>query len=180
MFFRLHAVDRSVDWVRDPVSHYAVGPRGRLFRTYGNVGTAAAALLACQIFFSRGPALPDIVLASLLLMVAARIGVIAIPTDAKGQASTRRGRIHLVLAIVSFAATYTAIANATPPLAEHAAYPALQGLRIVAMVALAGVVAGVSPLARRWFGLAERVFLLSTMLWFIVANIALVTTRPAA
>ncbi len=44
MFVHLHVLDRTVDWMRDPVSNFGVGTTPRYFRVYGYIGTAAAAV----------------------------------------------------------------------------------------------------------------------------------------
>ena len=47
--------------------------------------------------------------------------------------------------------------------------PLFRGLAWIAALSLAGVVAtGVMPALRRWFGLAERLFLGATLAWFVL------------
>lgn len=173
LFCALHASDRDVHWLSDPVSNYAVGPSGGLFRFYGHLGTVGAALLGILMARSVAPAFPSSVIASMAGVVLARIAVVLVPTDPKGQAPTRRGRLHLLLAIALFTLTWMAISDATPVLAASAWAPWLGGLRQVAMVSLALVVVTMLPPAKPFFGLVERVFLVATMAWFLVAALAL-------
>lgn len=173
IFADLHRRAPETGWVREPVSNYAVGSAGRCFRVYGYAGTVAAALLAIQFAMSTAPDIPRVSVVCLILAVVFRIGVVLVPTDKPDAPVSSRGRLHLLFAIANFAASYTAIANATPVMAASA--PAwlaatLSGIRVAAMYALAGVVITMLPLFKRVFGLLERVFLLAVMLWFLAAN----------
>lgn len=175
LFVRLHRRVPEVDWLCDAVSNYGVSPAAGLFRAYSHVSTLAATLLAVQFALSSAPGIPRAAVVAMVLTPLLRVGVTLVPTDLPGVATSARGRLHLVFAIATFAASYTAIANATPVLA--AAAPGwlaaiLSGLYIVATLALVGVVATMLPALKRVFGLFERVFLLSTMLWFLAANAA--------
>lgn len=170
MFLRLHVRDRSVDWVRDPVSYYGIGKVPRYFRVYGHIGTAGAALLTIQFFTATAPAFPVTVLLSMALLILFRVGVFAVPADSRNQPASLSGRIHLLFAIAAFAATYTAIANATPYFADARAFAFLVACRYTAMLGLACVVVTMFSPLKRFFGLAERAFLFSTMVWFLLAS----------
>lgn len=183
MFASLHRRAPETSWVRDAVSDYGVGPAARYFRIYGHVGTLAAALLATQFALSKSPEIPRVAVVSMFLLFAFRIGVFVVPTDKPDAPASTAGRVHLLFAIASFAATYTAIANASPALATAA--PAwlsaiMSGGRFTAMVSLAGVVATMLPPLKKVFGLMERVFLLSSMLWFLAANVLFLLAASAA
>ena len=106
-----------------------------------------------------------------------RIGVLLFPTDLEGAPKTASGRLHMGFAVASFALYYTVADNATPLLAP-AAPPALAGvliaLRWLCAWALAALVACLLlPPLRRWFGLAERVFLIAVPAWFAAASLAI-------
>lgn len=174
LFGLLHRRVPEASWLRDAVSDYGVGPAAGLFRGYGHVGTAAAALLAIQFALSSAPGIPRAAVVAMILTPLLRMGVTLVPTDPPGAGTSARGRLHLVFAIATFAATYTAIANATSVLAAAAQgglAVILSGLYAVATLALIGVVMTMLPPLKRVFGLFERVFLLSTMLWFLAANV---------
>jgi len=183
MFFALHLREPAVNWFRDPVSMYALGPGGRYFRIYAHVGTAAAGLLAGVFAISKSPTIPSVATVSMLLLLAFRLGVVLVPTDKQGSPRTSTGRLHLLFAVATFAATYTAIANASPILSAHSSVhlsAVLSWLQVTAMLSLAGVVATMFPPLKQLFGLLERVFLLSTMLWFIAANAQFLLAASAA
>lgn len=107
----------------------------------------------------------------------ARLGVALVPTDLEGQPRTAAGRLHLVLAVLSFALLYTAIDNATPLMTARAGgviAAALPLLRWTAAASLAALVLCLlAPPLRGLFGLAERAFLIATPLWMLLASLAL-------
>ncbi|MFT3720001.1 DUF998 domain-containing protein [Pseudorhodoferax sp.] len=169
----LHGQDRGVHWASDPVSNHALGAWRGVFNMYGYIGTAGALLLLAQFASDRSTQLPAVVPIAMVVLVVSRVLVLWVPTDQPGE-STRSGKLHLVFAIASFAAAYTAIANATAALAHGA--PAwlaagLASVRWLAMVSLTGVVVTMLPKLKRAFGAFERAFLFSTMLWFLLASV---------
>ncbi|MEO8249245.1 MAG: DUF998 domain-containing protein [Burkholderiales bacterium] len=179
LFCWLHAVNRSVHVVRDAVSLFGTGSTAGLFRIYGHLGTAAIALFAIAAYLRRPGPLPSIVAIGLVVLVVARVAVIAVPTDAKGQGTSLRGMFHLFLAVIVFAATYTVIANAAPLFAAMPLKAALDAMQLLCMLSLAGVVVTMLPPLKRLFGLFERAFLLSMLIWFELASMSF-ALRPVA
>lgn len=172
----VQARDPHQDTVRDPVSDYALGTARGLFQWHGHLGTLAAALMAGVMHLAG---LPGWLVACMAAVVLARIGVLLFPTDLEGAPKTASGRLHMGFAVASFALYYTVADNATPLLAAMAGAPwadVLTALRWIAAAALAALVACLllRPL-RAWFGLAERVFLITMPLWFLTASGVLVT-----
>lgn len=181
MFASLHWLDRSVHWLHDPVSQYITGKHAALFRWYGHIGTAAALLLTIQLFRAAFPVFAPRVLVSMVLLVVFRIGVVLVLTDAKHARTTAKGRLHLLLAIATFAAAYTAIASATPAFAT-APGPAflidfLVAMRYLALASLTAVVLTMLPGLKGFFGLAERIFLVATQLWFLGCSLWFMATH---
>lgn len=80
--------------------------------------------------------------------------------------------LHYLFAILTFALAYVVIDNATPLFTEVTSSQGwlLTGLRYTAMISLVGVVVTVFRPLRRFFGRVERVFLASTLIWFLVAS----------
>jgi hypothetical protein len=163
----------SYNLVGHAVSDYGVGPSRRLFTTYGLTGiVAAVALGAAVLMDGRFPARGGIYL---LVMAALRLGVLAFPTDLEGQRLTGTGKLHYLFAIASFALAYMAIAVLNPvalPFAAEWVSPVLAGLYWMVAASLAGVVICLVPVLRRIFGLVERVFLVSVLLWSAVFALA--------
>ena len=176
MFFRVHALDPSVSIIRDPVSNYGVGKTAVFFRRYGYWGTVAAACLAVSFLMSHSPVFPNEVLIGMVLLPILRIGVIGFKTDIQVESlahSSAEGQWRVVFAIVWVGAMYTVITNATPLMVSDSDW-LLAGLSILkntAKFSLIGVIFAMIKPLKMIFGIFERVFLLSTLLWFVLANI---------
>jgi hypothetical protein len=172
LFFALN-IRGTYSLVGHAVSDYGVGPSRRLFMIYGLTGIIAAIVLGVAVLVDgRFPTRGGVYL---LIMAALRLGVLAFPTDLEGQRLTGTGRLHYVFAIASFALAYMAIDVLNPvvlPIVADWATPVLAGLYWVVTASLAGVVICLIPALRRIFGLVERVFLVSVMLWSAVFALA--------
>ncbi|MDN5927760.1 MAG: DUF998 domain-containing protein [Hyphomicrobiales bacterium] len=159
--------------VSHAVSDYGIGPSRRLFTIYGLIGIiAAAALGAAVLMDGRFPARGGIYL---LAMAALRLGVLAFPTDLEGERLTGAGKLHYLFAIASFALAYMTIDVLNPAalsIVADWASPVLAGLYWIVAASLAGVVICLVPALRRIFGLVERVFLVSVLLWSAVFALA--------
>jgi hypothetical protein len=155
------------------VSDYGVGPSRRLFMIYGLTGIIAAIVLGVAVLVDgRFPTRGGVYL---LIMAALRLGVLTFPTDLEGQRLTGTGRLHYVFAIASFALAYMAIDVLNPialPIAADWTSLVLGGLYWIVAASLAGVVICLIPALRRVFGLVERLFLVSVMLWSAVFALA--------
>jgi hypothetical protein len=163
----------SYSLISHAVSDYGVGPSRRLFTIYGLIGIIAAAALGAAVLADGR--FPDRGGVYLLVMAALRLGVLAFPTDLEGRRLTGTGRLHYVFAVASFALAYMAIDVLNPialPVVANWASPVLAGLYWIVAAALAGVVICLIPALRRIFGLVERVFLVSVILWSAVFALA--------
>jgi hypothetical protein len=169
LLLSFHLLDRRRSVLADAVSGYGLGRTAGLFRVYVALGSLAALVLAWVLWHLR-PDLPPGVTWSLVAMAGARIGVGLVPTDPPGAAKTVTGRVHLLAAVLTFTFAYMAIAKATPVLLAD--IPLLGPLRTAAMIGLGGVVLTLAGPLRPFFGLAERLFLFATALWFLVASLA--------
>lgn len=168
MFVLLHLRDPDNNIRSDAVSDYANGRAARLFLIYGIAGAIGAALLSVAILLHPGQPFPNRVPVLLMGSAILRIGVLRYPTDPGGVARTRQGKLHLALAVGTFALIYMVVAGGTPT-AVRLFGPALAGvltaLSWIAALSLIAVVVTRLPALARFFGLAERLFLLSTALW---------------
>ncbi|GAA5502765.1 hypothetical protein Dxin01_02512 [Deinococcus xinjiangensis] len=176
IFVVLHLQNPHYSPIRHAVSDYAVGPSGRLFSVYNLIGTLGALLVAYLFFASRSPVFPSHIITNILLMVAARVGLLLFKTDLEGEKMTTAGRLHYLFAVLNFAFAYMVIADATPMLSSMTAawvQILLGAIKVLAAVSLAGVVITLLKPLRRVFGLIERVFLASVMVWFLCASLIL-------
>jgi hypothetical protein len=111
------------------------------------------------------------------LVAVTRIAMSLFPTDIEGQRLTRTGILHYVFAIFTFAFVSIAISNFSPILQTLHPWQQVQELlrwldaRVLPALILV-VVTMLRPL-RRVFGLFERLFLLTTNIWFILVSLFL-------
>ena len=120
-----------------------------------------------------------ILMLSLVLVVALTGAVLALglyPNDLHGLPRTRAGQIHHAATLLAFACAYMTVAEATPLLAASvtdALSPALTLLKHIISAGFIAVVVTISPPLRRFFGVAERLFLYATAIWFLTASLTL-------
>ncbi len=180
LFASLHFSGSGYTPLRHAVSDYGVGRSAGLFQAYVWIGNFGALALAYLFYASAEPRFPPFVPLCMLFMVAAGVGVSVFKTDLEGAGRTRQGTLHYLFAVLTFASAYVVIDNATPLLTTFALARdlpqewLLTRLRYTAMISLIGVVVTVFRPLRRFFGRVERVFLVSTLVWFLVANYAFI------
>lgn len=178
LFIGLHFSNSGYNIIEHAVSDYGVGRSARLFGLYAWMGNFGALALAYLFYASAQPGFPALIPLCMVLMVAARVGVTIFKTDLEGSKRTVQGALHYLFAILTFALAYTVIDNATPLLAMRSAsdiqHWLLTGTRYAAMLSLVGVVITMFKPLRAFFGRTERVFLVSTLIWFLVASYSFV------
>lgn len=170
-FLHLHLVRRDLSPVRNTVSDLGTGRSRREFTVMGALTAVAyvLVLLACQ-GQGTGPGVQLVILAA---AIADMVVMLGFPTDLTGTGRTRSGRIHLILAVVQFTGIFVATVNLdfTPVLPAGLQEAMRWAVRVSFHVFFAALI--LPKLRRRWPGLAERVFLVVTLLWFLVVAVAL-------
>ena len=159
-----------------PVSDYGLGRTAGLFKVYLIAGCIASPILAWQVHVSGDPDFPVSVTVYLALVALGRLGIALWQNDPHGARHTRKGNVHRAATLLAFTCAYMAVVEATPPLValhEGTRSIADEALKHIISVAFIAVVLTTSPTLRPWFGLAERVFLYSTALWFLLATLTL-------
>lgn len=159
-----------------PVSDYGLGRTAGLFKVYLIAGCIAPPILAWQVHVSGDPDFPVSVTVYLGLAALGRLGIAIWQNDPHGMRHTRKGNLHRVATLLAFSCAYMAVVEATPPLValhEGTRSIADEALKHIISVAFIAVVLTTSPTLRPWFGLAERVFLYSTAVWFLLATLTL-------
>lgn len=172
LLIALHVVERQRNPVSTAVSDYGTGKAAKLFKVYGAAGIVGAAALCRAMLDYPGAEFPRAAVWCLGALAVLRLGIFAFKTDEGAFGRTREGIVHLVFAVVTFTLAYevvsfggpTALAITTGSL--NAAF-ALLGWIVPNSLALV-VVTMVLPRLRAFFGLAERAFLVSTLLWFLL------------
>ena len=169
-------LNRDYRWFAHAVSDYGVGKTAGLFRVYVLSGSLAAPLLAWQFWHASAPSYPAIIPVYLLLVMLGRLALGLFPNDLRGTPRTKSGQIHHAATLLAFACAYMTVAEATPLLTASvtdALSTALLLLKHLISAGFIAVVITISPPLRRFFGLAERLFLYSTALWFLTASLTL-------
>jgi hypothetical protein len=169
----LHLRPTGYDPVHHAVSDYGVGPYRQWFRVALWVSSIGTLALAAGLAITPGtPELAGKDLLFLALIPIMRVGMTLFPTDLEGRKLTRIGLRHYLFAIAAFTFTYLAISDLTADLDLIHPWLSVKGilvaLRVTVPITLALVVVTMFPPLRRVFGIFERLFLLSTNLWFIV------------
>ena len=169
-------LNRDYGWVSHAVSDYGLGRTARLFKIYVVFGSVAAPLLALQFWLARGPGYPAMIAVYLLAVMVGRLGIGLFPNDLQGAPRTTSGQIHHAATLLASTCAFMTVAEATPLLAATVSGPlsaALTGLKHLISVDFVAVVLTISPPLRRFFGLAERIFLYACAVWCLLASLTL-------
>ena len=169
-------LNQGYGFVANAVSAYGVGKTAALFKAYVVMGSIAAPLLAWQFWVASTPSYPAIIPIYLLLVMAGRLGIGLYPSDPRGVPRTRSGQMHHAATMLAATCAYMTVAEATPLLAATVTGPlsiTLIGLKHLISVDFIVVVLTFSQPLRRFFGLAERIFLYAAALWCLVASLTL-------
>jgi hypothetical protein len=175
----LHVLPTGYDPIRDAISDYGVGRTRRWFWGQLVAGAVACAGVALALA-GLHPYVPTFVVAMLLVDAAARLIMPAFPTDQGGNRfETVTGTVHMVLAVVAFAAVAAAATGLSGLLTHYPEWNGVKGLvTTLGWLVLAGAVACalalVGPRLKRIFGLIERLFTLSVIVWLSVISIELI------
>lgn len=159
-----------------PVSAYGLGRTAGLFRVYLIAGCIAPPILAWQVHASGDPDFPALIPVYLGLVALGRLGIAVWRNDPHGAAHSRRGNLHRAATLLAFTCAFMAVVEMTPQLValhQGARSVADEALKQVISIAFLAVVLTISAPFRPWFGLAERVFLYSAALWFLLASLTL-------
>ncbi len=171
----LHVVPGNTDVVRHGVSAYGVGRYAPWYRAQVVItGAGGLLLLAALIRYTTAN---PVGLTFLGAYAISRAAIARYPPDLEGQPPTRTGLVHALLAAISFASL-----AAAAPLIAISITPAEVGGHDTGIIALAGAVAvaalatfgaGLLPTLRAVFGLIERAFYATSLVWLVAIGIAL-------
>jgi hypothetical protein len=172
----LHVLPTGYDPRIDAVSDYGIGPYRGWFWTQALAGAVGCFALAV----ARGDAKPSMPsLAIVLLVVAgiARLLIPVFPTDQNGSRwQTVPGTIHMILAILIFAAIIVAASDLGSTLEHRAAWHGVKGwLNVLPWVMTGGAVGTLVAMRSRFkrVGLFERLFYVASLAWFSIVAIEL-------
>ena len=125
------------------------------------------------------PSIPSLVIVLLVIAGLARLLIPVFPTDQNGNRfQTAHGTIHMILAIVIFAAIIVAASKLGSTLEHRPAWHSVKGwLTALPWVMTGGAVGTLialrGPRLKRIVGLFERLFYVSSIAWFLIVSIEL-------
>jgi hypothetical protein len=174
----LHVLPTGYNPVRNAVSDYGVGPFRGWFWAQAVAGGVAGLALAIALADSH-PSKPTLVVVLLLVSAGARFLIPAFATDQDGSRfQTSAGTIHMILAIVIFAALTIAASELSGTLEHEPAWHHVKGVLAVLPWVMTGSAIGIvlalrGPRLKMIFGSFERLFYVSSIAWFFVVSIEL-------
>jgi hypothetical protein len=173
----LHVSRSNVDPLVDGVSAYALGSLGRWYRIQV-VATGLAALLLALALGVEGLA-SGIAIGWLVAFGISRILISRYPTDPHGTTVfSRAGRLHIVLATVTFVTIAVAAPLIGNDLAGHPEWTGPIDLLTIlgwstTVFALGTFASSTTPATRRIFGLVERGVYAGMLAWLVVAAVGI-------
>jgi hypothetical protein len=174
----LHVLPTGYDPIRDAVSDYGVGRFRYWFWTQAVAGGLACLFLAIALA-QLHPFTPTQVVVALIVTTVARLAIPFFATDQGGNRfQTAHGIVHMILAVLAFGGLVWAATGLWSTLQHYPAWHGVEGvLTIVPWVMLGCVIAVVlairGPNLKPFFGLFERLFYLSSFVWFFTVAIDL-------
>lgn len=174
----LHLLPTGYNPRLDAVSDYGIGRYRGLFWAQVVAGAVAGFALAIALADTK-PSIPAVVVVLLVISGIARLFIPAFPTDQHGSRwQTVHGTIHMVLAIVIFAAIIYAASKLGSTLEHRPAWHGVKGwLTALPWVMTGGAVGTLvalrGPRLKRIVGLFERLFYASSIAWFLIVAIEL-------
>ncbi len=172
----LHLLPTGYDPRIDAVSDYGIGKYRGLFWTQALAGAVGCFTLAVALGDAK-PSMPTEAIVLLVIAGLARLFIPVFPTDQNGSRwQTVPGSIHMILAIVIFAAIIFAASKLGSTLEHRAAWHGVNGwLNVLPWVMTGGAVGTLVAMRSRFkrVGLFERLFYVSSILWFFIVAIEL-------
>jgi hypothetical membrane protein len=174
----LHVLPTRYDPKTDAVSDYGIGPYRGWFWAQALAGAVGCFALAVALGDAK-PSMPTEAVVLLVIAGLARLLIPVFPTDQNGSRfQTVHGTIHMILAIVIFAAIIVAASKLGSTLEHRAAWHGVKGwLTALPWVMIGGAVGTLialrAPRLHRIVGLFERLFYVASIAWFFIVAIEL-------
>jgi Protein of unknown function (DUF998) len=177
-----HLLRPDIDPVSEPVSNYAVGPYG--FGIAIAIFALGVGSLALVLGLHLGIAPPGMSRVGLLLLAlygVGQLGVALFPIDAEG-AQTTTGLIHNIAGNISFFCFPPAAILLSLSMGKDERWSSLKrpALALGLLVLVEAILVMVSANVVGGFGIAQRLFLFTTVLWFLLVAIRLRSTTRGA
>ena len=159
------------------MSDYGIGRYRGLFWTQALAGAVACFALAVALGDAQ-PSIPSLVIVLLVIAAVARLLIPFFPTDQGGSRwQTAPGVIHMILAILIFAAIIVAASKLGSTLENRPAWHGVKGwLSVLPWVMTGGAVGTLVAMRSsrlKRVGLFERLFYVASIAWFFIVAIEL-------
>jgi hypothetical protein len=174
----LHLLPTGYNPVRDAVSDYGVGRYRGWFWLQVLAGGLSCLFLAIALN-QLHPFTPTSAVVGLIVAAVARFLIPFFATDQGGNRfATLHGTVHMILAVLAFGGLIWAATDLWGTLQHYPSWHGAQGvLTIVPWIMLGSVIAVVlairGPRLHPFFGFFERLFYVSSFVWFFVVAIDL-------
>jgi hypothetical protein len=177
----LHMLPTGLSPMHNAVSQYGI-TRYRLGYRVQTISFGVAAAAAAVGLADAAPGRARALIALILVFALARLVISWFPMDEPGAEPTNHGRMHGVLAIVTFLAIAVAarrlgtVAQQVPGWTTFSTVSTvIAWLMVASLVAMAvvGRNARVNGAGRSYFGAAERTFYLAIVAWLVLVGYAL-------
>ena len=170
----LHIKPTGYSYTKNAVSDYGVGSTKKLFSLYLHCSNLGSVWLAVVLAGESLLYVPLRIMLFLFLLVISRIGLSYFPTDLEGNRPTRTGFMHYIFAILVFGFLYITITTLTPYFggipAWHVFHAILSLLSVLTTISLITVIITMWRPLRNVFGIFERLFIITTTVWFIMVS----------
>jgi Protein of unknown function (DUF998) len=177
----LHVLPTGLSPMRNAVSQYGI-TRYRLGYRVQTIAFAVAASAAAVGLAEAAPGRARALIALLVIFALARLVISWFPMDEPGSAPTNTGRMHGLIAIVTFivialaAGRLGTVAKQVPGWTTLATVSSVIAWLMVASLVAMMVVrrsARVTHSTPTYFGAVERVFYLAIVAWFVLVGVGL-------
>ena len=163
----LHFFQNKYNPIKNTVSDYAVAPSGKLHAFMVTAMPLTGAVSGPSLAVAIAVSVNTVFIYAVWFLVIAsicRFILIFFPTDITGQPITKIGRVHLIFAVIAFAGIAFAAGNF-----HMTAMDGVLGQVVVITAILLLLGFFISPF-KKIFGLLERIFLLSSVIWLVVVG----------
>jgi Protein of unknown function (DUF998) len=164
----LHFLPNKFNPIKNTVSDYAAALSNKYYLV--KIATPlSAAISTFSLAFTiavSNRTISTYVILFLVVSSICRLMLIFFPTDITGQTATKIGNLHLTFAMLSFAGIAFAAANFSVTNIDKIVGQVVVYTAILLLI-------GFLPMFKKVFGLLERIFLASSIVWLIVVGFEL-------
>ncbi|MBN1501058.1 MAG: DUF998 domain-containing protein [Spirochaetes bacterium] len=175
LFVSIHFKNTEYKITKHALSDYDIGSTHKLFQYYNLSGAIAGLSLAAAFYFSDNNIFHSTVPVLFAVMIICRTGLSIFKTAIEGQKLTFISLLHYMFAAGSFAAAFIIIRQVNAQFLERNLQA---GIRIIILsynylltIILTAVCITIFKPLRYFFGISERLYILTAATWFFLISI---------